>query len=109
MEYRVYLRGRLANKKNWVEFYRRNQKFQTICNNCKLVEDVKKYLGANQELKQSQTKKKFSGLNTTDTANCEGHELYKEIFKEQISPSTKSVLYKWLICAKAKLLHKNSE
>lgn len=106
MEYRVFLRGRMQDKKKWVEFYRRNQKFQTICNNCKLVEDVKKYLKANKELKQSNTKKNFSSL---DTKMGEGQRLYKEIFKEQIAPQTKSLLYKWLIISKANLLHRKGK
>jgi hypothetical protein len=56
------------------------------------VEEVKVYLKANKELKQSNDKKQFSFL---DTKIGEGRIFYKEIFKEQLSSTTKNILYKW--------------
>jgi hypothetical protein len=76
-----------------------------MCNNCKLVEEINRYLKANKNLKESNKKMKFP---TLDTKKGEGQQLYKDIFKGQISNATRNILLKWLMFSKSRILHTSS-
>lgn len=104
-KFRIFLAGRMFNDKTWTTFYKQNQKFETICNNCKMIEDVKKFLRANKQLKDSNSKLSKKRFNSLNTKMGEGEKLYKEIFREQMEKSTKSILLKWLMLSKSRILH----
>lgn len=105
VQFRVYLSGRMFSKEDWIHFYKEHQVFETICQNCRIIEDIKRYLKAMKQIKQSDTHRASKFLMEMDQQSSKEQTLYREIFKEQLNGVSKALLIKWLGLARARLVH----
>lgn len=103
--FRVFLSGRMFSKDDWIRFYTKNQHFETICHNCKTVQDIKQYLRSIKERRTVDGVHAEFFVEKTGRSRKE-HLLYKEIFKEQMTGASKAILFKWLQISRSRLLHK---
>jgi thymidine kinase len=103
-EYRNHLRGLISYAALWVTFYRKRQSFKTLCKECKLIEEIKKF--KKQDKKRSYMK---SEIDNSQLKNLHDQPIFKEITKEEIRPGTLRLLLLWHSTAKSNLLHKESK
>ena len=109
LNFRVYLSGKMFSKLDWQNYYKREQIFKTICSNCLIIENIKNYLKAIKEIKDSDTHKAATFLTEIKSKSTKEQRLYKEIFKEQLNGPSKALLLKWLGMARAKMLHSEQQ
>lgn len=99
-EYREHFKGLISFGNQWIKFYEKRQNFKTLCKECKLIEEIKKF-------KQEVKKKEYIKKKIKD-AKLEGlHEqpIFKEITREEIRPNCLRFILLWYSTAKSNLLH----
>ena len=100
-QYRVYLGGMTCSIFEWENFYRKKQKFLTLCKNCKKVRKIKQFKHNN--------KKKFIKNNNKFLFEIQDQEIFKQIAREDVKSTTYKFIYLWLLLAKSSLLHLNKK
>ena len=103
-EYRAHLRGLISYASLWVTFYRKRQSFKTLCKECKLIEEIKKF--KKQDRKRSYMK---SEIDNSQLKNLHDQPIFKEITKEEIRLGTLRLLFLWHSTAKSNLLHQQKK
>lgn|SRR3990167_5684748 len=106
MKFRVYLAGLIPRKEEWVSFYTKNQVFRTVCRNCLTLKEIKTYLEGSKRAKKSDKTSYQEFTKSIKSSAKKPKKLHYDILKSEVRGSTKAILLKWHMAARARLLHR---
>lgn len=106
VQFRVRLAGLMPTDDRWRNFYKKNQQFVTLCKNCIVLKEIRKFLDASKGTKYCKKGSTVASfLSNYKDQEGKPKRLVKDMLKSETNGKLKAILYHILTQARSNLLH----